>query len=203
MKKLSKLVIAVAVLFFVSCEKEDALTTNEKVKPQTSRTDSRFMAYGDIVTINYLPTIKFLSGESNGDATFNKVYSATSQWMRFKIVNPNNPTSVAEVKTGDEISFKCVQNNLFLVAESWDDDVNINRTAIGPWEKWRIYDHNTTTTGESIFYSSTGYMAFASLKGTWGKYLRSDAAGFAKANGAFDPTLSVMANANSIQFNKQ
>ncbi|MGX7666515.1 fascin domain-containing protein [Flavobacterium pedocola] len=211
MKKFSKLLIAVTMVFFASCEKDDAVTKTEKTTTTQDRTGSRYMTYGDVVTMAYIPTLKFLTAESNGDATINKAWNTSVPslnnvwlpWAKFRIVNPNDPSSTAEVKTGDEVAFKCLQNNLYMVAESWDDDVNVNRTAIGPWEKWKVYAPSNTTAGNSIFYSSTNYMAFVSIKSVWDKYLRADASGYAKAGGSFDPTINVMSNQNTFQLSKQ
>ncbi|MGH2665555.1 hypothetical protein [Flavobacterium sp.] len=214
MKKLSKLAIAFAFLFFVSCDKDDVSTTtsNENANAATeSKTGSRFMAYGDIMTISHVQSRKFMTGEANGDATINKAWNTSSPWLndvwmpwaRFKIINPNNPSSTAEVKTGDEVVFQCLKNNLYVTAESWDNDVSVNRTAVGPWEKWRIYAPSNTTAGNSIFYSSVNYMAFVSLESVWDKYLRPDASGFAKAGAPFDPTVQVLNNPNSFQLTRE
>ncbi|TGD59659.1 fascin domain-containing protein [Flavobacterium humi] len=212
MKKLSRLVCAVAFLFFASCEKDDAVLSNDQNNTVSeAKTGSRYMAFGDIMTISHVPTRKFFTGESNGDATINKTWSTTSPWLnsvwmpwaRFKIVNPNNPTSTAQVKTGDEVAFKCLNNNLYITAESWDDDVSVNRTAIGPWEKWKIYAPSNTTVGNLIFYGSVDYMSFVSLESVWGKYLRPDASGFAKAGAPFDSTVSVLSNPNSFQLTRE
>ena len=212
MKKLSKLVFAFAFLCFASCEKDDAVISGNTANPVSeAKTGSRYMAFGDIMTISHVQTRKFFTGEANGDATINKTWNTTSPWLnnvwmpwaRFKIVNPNNPASTAQVKTGDEVVFQCLNNNLYVTAESWDDDVSVNRTAVGPWEKWRIYAPSNTTVGNLIFYSSVDYMSFVSLESVWGKYLRPDASGFAKAGAPFDATTSVLSNPNSFQLTRE
>lgn len=214
MKKISKLVIAFAFLFFASCEKDDVATTEtSKTTPvaNTAKTGSRYMAYGDIMTISNMQALKFFTAESNGDATINKLWNTSSPWLnnvwmpwaRFKIVNPNNTASTALVHTGDEVVFQCLQNNLYITAESWEDDVSVNRTAIGPWEKWIIYEPSNTTVGNTLFYSSVNYMAHASLKSVWNKYLRPDAAGYAKAGAPFDATIQVNNNPNAFQLTRE
>lgn len=213
MKKLSKLVCAFAFLFFASCEKDDAVISSDNTANPVSmaKTGSRYMAFGDIMTISHVQTRKFFTAEINGDATINKVWNTTvpsqnNVWMpraRFRIINPNNPASTAQVKTGDEVVFQSLYNNLYVTAESWDDDVSVNRTAIGPWEKWRIYAPSNTTVGNLIFYSSVDYMSFVSLESVWDKYLRPDALGFAKAGAPFDATTSVLSNPNSFQLTRE
>ncbi|MBN9283906.1 MULTISPECIES: hypothetical protein [unclassified Flavobacterium] len=212
MKKISKLLLVLAVGLMASCQTEDVTSVqNDELSGTQEKTGSRYMSYGDVVTINYNLTRKFLTAESNGDATINKLWNTTAPWLndvwmpwaKFKIVNPNNVNSTAEVKTGDEVAFRSLQNNMYLVAESVDDDVNVNRTAIGPWEKWRVYPPSNVTTGKSVFYSSVGYLASVSLLSVWDKYLRPDAANNAKAGAGFDPTVSVLANANCFTLSKQ
>lgn len=216
MKLFKKTALLLVFVSFFSCSNDEDFsttatsTTNENAS-QLNKTGSRYMTYGDVVTIFHFNSRKFFTGEANGDATINKQWNSTTPWVnnvwfpyaKFKIINPNNPSSTAQVKTGDEIALRCIANNYYVCAESWDNDVNVNRTAIGPWEKWRVYAPSNVTVGNSIFYSSTGYLAMVSLKSTWNKYLRPDGLGYAKAGAPFDPTISVLSNLNCFQMSKQ
>ncbi|CAM4112088.1 MULTISPECIES: fascin domain-containing protein [Flavobacterium] len=215
MKLIKKTALLLVFVSFFSCSNdEEDFSTSSIAKENASeleKSGSRYMTYGDVVTIFHFNSRKFFTGEANGDATINKQWNSSTPWVnnvwfpyaKFKIVNPNNPSSTALVKTGDEIALRCIANNYYICAESWDDDVNVNRTAIGPWEKWRVYAPSNVTVGNSIFYSSVGYLSMVSLKSTWNKYLRPDGSGSAKAGAPFDPTTSVLSNLNCFQMSKQ
>lgn len=219
MKKIFKVALVLTAMFFMSCEKENLQTNSDipSVKQskefQTSSTNKigTNLAFGDVVTIYYYKTNRYFTSETNGDATFNKQWSTTSPWLnnvwlpyaKFKLINPNNITSTAEVKSGDEIALKSITNNLYITAESWDNDVSVNRTNLGAWEKWKIYKPSNVNIGETFNYSpATNDWTVVSLKSTWNKYLRSDANGFAKAFGTFDSTVGVWFNLNTVVLSK-
>ena len=216
MKHFFKALFLCTTLIFLSCEVENEKETikpsdeiesslkGEDLNIEKSPSGSRFMAYGDIITMGcFKPGSFFLLNSSlNGDAVF-LAPSSTTDSKKFKIVKPSDPNYTGLVKTGDEIALKSVQSNLYLVAESWDDDVNVNRQVIGPWEKWTIFPFYTTTVGQDIFYSSVSYKATFSLRSVWGKYLRRDSNNLARANGTFNSTVPVLSNPNTIICNKQ
>lgn len=219
MKKIFKVALVLTAVLFMSCEKEnlqsnsDMPSVEQSKEFQTSSANKlgTNLAFGDVVTIYYYKTHRYFTSETNGDATFNKKWSTISPWLnnvwlpyaKFKLMNPNNITSTAEVKSGDEIAFKSISNNLYITAESWDDDVSVNRPNLGPWEKWKIYKSGNVNVGETFHYTpSVNDWTVISLKSTWNKYLKADANNFAKASGQFDPTVLVWSNDNTIVLSK-
>jgi hypothetical protein len=135
------------------------------------------LAYRDVIRLWSNKNSKFLAAEKNGNATINR--SQEHQWERFLILNPDNFTSTADIKTGDTVALSSFHNK-YLVSES-NGDVNANRDTIGPWERWKVYKFNNLNTGQTIFMSGNNHQGVISLQSSFNKFLLPDPTGEAKA----------------------
>lgn len=162
------------------------------------------LRYGDIITLFFGGSNdRFLVAEKNGHANANRTNAA--QWEKFLVLNESGKANWQKVLYGNKISLLSYHDK-FLVAEP-NGEVNANRNALGPWEKWEIVRFNgappNNPNNNCIFLSAPSQQGIVALKSYHGKYLQPDSGGGAKATLSNIDTSPMPNNSTYIAIHKR
>jgi hypothetical protein len=96
------------------------------------------VSYGDIIALKSNAHNKYISAESNGDATAR--VNQLDSWEKFVIVRAGETASNVFVSKGDKIALKSLAHEKFVSAKDSSDNFDVKTvwTELKGWETWTI-----------------------------------------------------------------